>query len=249
MISIFWIGTFVMLFLSAALILLAIFYQKNLHQFKMKESELLLKASLESEKAERQRMALELHDGLQGDLNAIKNFIVISGKIDDKEQRQDMLQETRLALETAIESTRLLSQKLMPPLLEEGNFIGAIKNYFGTLQKSTGKSFSIKADAPALEIPKETGYELYRVVQEFCNNILKHGNVNALQLILRHDQDFIDLELIDDSTPYNFKECYQRSSGSGLRNIQSRIKMLQAELVQCEVLSGNHFIIKIKVLP
>jgi len=76
--TLFWIGTFIMLVLAVSLIVLAIFYQRNLHQYKLQESELLLKASLESEQVERARIASELHDGLQGDLNAVKNFLFLS---------------------------------------------------------------------------------------------------------------------------------------------------------------------------
>ena len=245
MISVFWIGTFVMLFLAVGLILLAVFYQRNLHLFKMQESDLLLKASLESEKIERRRISSELHDGLQGDLNTIVNFIAICTRVTNEDERIMVLNEARLAAEVAIQTTRNLSQNLMPPLLEEGGFITAITSYLVNISKSTGKSFSIKADFPNLIIPTTIAYELYRIIQEFCTNALKHGEVNQFLCVFYGDKNNVFIELVDDGIPFDFKTCYLQSEGSGLRSVQSRLKFINGYIDQRTVAEGNHFVIRI----
>ena len=57
--SIFFIGTFLMLFLALCLLFMVLFYQRHLTKIKKKEAELLLKTALKSEKKERKRIAKE----------------------------------------------------------------------------------------------------------------------------------------------------------------------------------------------
>lgn len=245
MTSIFWLGTFVMLFLAIGLILLAIFYQRNLHLFKMQESDLLLKASLESEKLERKRISSELHDGLQGDLNTAVNFIALGIRVTNDEDRSIALHAARLAVEEAIKNTKILSQNLMPSLIEEGGFIIAITYYLESINKSTGKYFMVKVDDADQIIPNIIAYELYRIIQEFCNNLLKHGGVDQFLCVVHGDKNNLTMELIDDGIAYDFKSCYLQSEGSGLRSIQSRLKFINGVLEQRIASKGNHFIITI----
>ena len=70
--SIIFIGTFLMLFLAFGLLFMVLFYQRHLAKIKKRETELLLKTALKSEKKERKRIAKDLHDAIQSDLNAIR---------------------------------------------------------------------------------------------------------------------------------------------------------------------------------
>ena len=52
LISVFWIGTFGMLFLVFGLLFMAAFYQRHFAKMKQREAENLLRTTLESEKKE-----------------------------------------------------------------------------------------------------------------------------------------------------------------------------------------------------
>ena len=244
--SVFWIGTFVMLFLAFGLLAMVLFYQRHFAKMKQKETELLLKTALDSEKQERQRIAKDLHDSVQGDLSAIRNyFLLLSRKIYD-EQNQFLLEETKIALEQTIENTRLISYKLMPPLLENGGFVMAVQDYFETLSKSSGKSFTLHQHLEGFVVSTAMGYELFRVVQEFTSNMLKYGSVTECTLYLnKTTEKGICLELVDNGISFDFKSHYAQSKGSGLQNIQSRLNSINAKFVQHEVTSGNHFVINL----
>ena len=246
MISIFWIGTIMMGFLAIGLLFLAVFYQRNLNKFKIKEAEELLINSLESEKKERKRISLDLHDGLQGDLSAVRNFLLLLQRVESIEDKELMYNETKIALENAIENTRVLSQKLMPPLLIDGGLVIALNSYFETLNKSsTGKVFFLNTDLLTHSFSETVSYELYRIVQEFCTNFLKYGNADHFLVAFVPDDFFYSIEIVDNGIPFNFRECYFNSMSSGLKNIQTRINVLKGTLQQREVIDGNHFLIQI----
>ncbi len=73
----FWIGSATMLFLALGIIFITVAYKAKVDRLNRIKSESLLKASLDSEKRERQRIASDLHDGLSGDISALKNYITI----------------------------------------------------------------------------------------------------------------------------------------------------------------------------
>jgi len=246
-ISVFWLGTSVMLFLAFALIFLVLYYQNHFVKMKQKEAETLLKTSLASEKEERQRIAKDLHDSVQGDLSALRNFMTILERKTEKEAYNHLVLDAKYALETAIINTRVISNKLMPPLLATAGFTIALRDYLDQLSVLSGKVFDFKTDFSEALIPDEYSYELLRVVQEFCQNMLKHGEISKALIVLYITSEEVRLELFDDGISFDFKTAYQHSKGSGLYNIQSRLNSMKAVLVQREVAVGNHFIIHLKI--
>lgn len=242
-ISIFWIGTFVMLFLLFGLLFMATFYQRHFAKMKQKEAELLLKTALDSEKNERQRIAKDLHDSVQGDLSAIRNYFTLLSKTVTDLPAKNLIEIITVALDETRENTRLISCKLMPPLLESGGFCAAVLNHFENLSSSTGKLFSIQATLPKLIIPSEKAYELFRIIQEFTQNMLKYGSISECKLFLYETEKGINIEIVDDGIPFDYKANYLQSKGSGLQNIKSRLSIIDAELIQRVVSVGNHFVI------
>ena len=240
---IFWIGTFIMLFLALGLVFLSLYYMRHFANIKRKEAELLLKTALESEKKERQRIAKDLHDSVQGDISAIRNYCALLLKKVTNLPERELVQIIEDALKQTAENTRLISYKLMPPLLETTGFCAGVSNHFEKLTQSTGKLFSIQADFPVLVIPSEQAYELFRVVQELTQNMLKYGSITECKLFLYDTEKSFIIEIVDDGIPFDFKTNYSQSRGSGLLNIKSRLVSIDAHLIQREVVEGNHFVI------
>lgn len=240
---IFWTGTLAMLFLAAVLILLVVFYQRHLAKIKQQETELLLKSTLTAEKKERQRIAKDLHDGVQSDLNAIKNYVVYLSNHLNTSKTQDLIKTIVESLEQTSENTRMISHKLMPPLMGTVGFEGAVMDYFERLTQTAGKSFQCKFSMQHNPLSEETAYELFRIVQELTTNMLKYGNVQVCSLEMKADAHGWTLTLTDDGVPFDFKENYALSKGSGLHNIQSRLNAIRGRLAQITIPKGNEYII------
>lgn len=245
----FWIGTIVMLFLVFVLLFMAVFYQKQFAKMRQKEAELLLKTALYSEKTERKRIAKDLHDSVQGDIAAIRNYVSLLSKQCVQSESQNLIEIIKKSLAQTAENTRLISYNLMPPLLEKSGFCVAVSDYFDQLSESTGKKFSLQAELHKITIPSSHSYELFRIIQEFTQNMLKYGSISECKLFIYETENNINLELVDDGIHFNFKTNYSESKGSGLYNIISRLTSIGAELIQREVFIGNHFIIILNNTP
>lgn len=244
--SVFWIGTSVMFLFAFGIIFLVLFYQNYFLKMKRNEADLLLKASLESENKERIRIAADLHDGVSGDLNAIKNYIVILERINTLDVNQEIFKEIRESISAALENTRLISYKLMPPLLETVGLVATIEDYFEQLSRKTHISFTVSCKEETFILPAYASYELYRVIQEFTTNMIKYGAVRNCLVVFYRLEGTIYIEIVDDGQSYDFVSLLHKSKGTGIKNINSRLKVIEAVLQQREVVEGNHFVISLK---
>ena len=240
------IGTGLIVILVFVVLFLAVFYQSYVLKMKRNEAELLLKTSLESENQERKRIAADIHDGVSGDLNAIRNFLAVLYKNEKDNEKRLLFEEIKSGVEAALENTRLVSYRLMPPLLEISGFLVTLEDYFDRIKSKTNADFSLVTQLKSFYFPHDISYELFRVLQEFTTNMIKYGNISKCQVIISLDNDTYTIEVTDDGIPFNFKEMYLLSKGSGLKNISSRLKVIEASLIQNEIAEGNQFLIFIK---
>ncbi len=234
-----------MLTLAFVLLFMALFYQNLLSKRKRKEVENLLRIALESEKNERQRIAADLHDSVSSDLSAIRNYILHILKNESDANKRLLLEDLKTGVLNAIENTRLISYKLMPPLLQNYGFLIAVEDYLEQLTKKTNSSFLLNHHDTTLHISEAKGYELFRIIQEFTTNMLKYGNVKQCLINITKTSNKITVEIIDDGKSYNFKTALESSRGTGLKNIDSRIRFINGTLFQLDTISGNHFKIEI----
>lgn len=234
-----------MLFLGFVLISLVLFYRNFLSMMKRKEAEQLLQVSLESEKNERRRIAADLHDSVSGDLVAIRNYLMILQKSGEEKVDGSIVDELREGVENALQNTRQVSYKLMPPLLDTLGLAAAVNDNFERLAGKTSVTFSVEHD-DSPELPAEISYELFRIIQEFTTNMLKYGNVTVCKVKIYELQGSIFITIADDGEPFRFNEMLAKSSGTGLKNISSRLKVIGATLTQRQMEKGNDFIITLK---
>ncbi|WP_130736010.1 sensor histidine kinase [Flavobacterium sp. J27] len=240
------IGTGLIVLLVLVVLFLAVFYQTYVMKMKRKEAELLLKTSLESEKQERKRIAADIHDGVSGDLNAIRNFLSVLYKTETSAEKRALYDDIKTGVEAAIENTRLVSYKLMPPLLETSGFLVALRDYFTRLNSKTTANFSITTTEDNVHLSNEISYELFRVVQELTTNMIKYGKIKTCEIkVVAVEQEY-QIVIKDDGIPFNFKEMYTVSKGTGLKNISSRLKVIDAIFKQNEPILGNEFVISVK---
>lgn len=237
----FWFGTAAMIILGLGLLALAIFYQNYFIRIKLREGRQLLAATLEGERNERRRLAADLHDGISGDMVAIKMFVnILMAKAGDPAHRK-MFDDIATSLDRLILNTRQTSQMLMPPLLETRGLKEALQENFRQIQRSTVVRFSVdwKDD---LTLDEKKCYELYRIIQEFAANALKHGTAGSFSVTADAVTKAMARILIYDSgKAFSFEECSRQSLGAGLRNIELRINMIGAKLSQLSANEGNVF--------
>jgi len=85
------------------------------------------------------------------------------------------------------------------------------------------QSISIEYNINLPQLPLQTSYQLYCVIQEALTNIRKHSHAKVVSLTSFVTPDTITLELIDDGIGFNLESSH---TGFGLRGMQERIQLL-----------------------
>lgn len=242
----FWIGTATMLFSVLGVILTVVLYQNKIHKINRKESENLLKSSLESEKKERKRIASDFHDSVSGDLSAVQNYITILANKEKDSFNKSVFQEVETALGKVIENVQDISYNLMPPTLETLGLLSTLRTYFERVQKWKNVIINEEYQSECEKVSSSEAYEIYRIVQELVTNMIKHGNSQQINFTVYEKEMTYIFEISDNGVPFDFYKSVKEPYGMGLKNITSRVKSINAKLIQIPVEKGNKIQIFLK---
>jgi len=193
----------------------------------MKQQELAVKAVMEAEENERQRIARDLHDGVGQMMSAAKmNLSAFESEINFKNEEQKESYEKIITLvDESCKEVRTVSHIMMPNALLKNNLGIAIRNF---ADKLNSKSIEINVYTEGLEERMDSNIEtvLYRVIQECVNNAMKHAGASRLDISLIRDKDGISGTIEDNGKGFD-AAGQKNAEGIGLKNITSRIEYLK----------------------
>ena len=97
----------------------------------------------------------------------------------------------------------------------------------------------------------ETELILFRVIQEFVNNILKHSNSSFIHLTQNTSGNKFFIRMHHDGrglTQSDFEKLNKSNVGLGLKNIQSRLKVLHGKIFFEKDMSQTYYKVTIEIL-
>ncbi|MCI5080212.1 MAG: sensor histidine kinase [Saprospiraceae bacterium] len=240
------LGIIGMLFLAVAVIVFFIVYQKRAfaQQERIKDIENayqkdLLTSSIEAQEKERKRVAGELHDGLGSMLSAIRLYVLNLSPDQSPSTYQELLQETKSMVDTAINQTREISHNLMPAILDRFGFVEALESHCQQLQRLDGLTVQFDYDSEIV-FTKQQDLALYRICQELINNSIKHAKATKLMIKLRSTQDTFSVSYRDNGIGMAPEQLSKLRSGLGLKSIEGRVSLLNGKM-QIDSEKGNGF--------
>jgi len=182
-----------------------------------------LESLMEGEEKERFRIAKELHDGVNGDLSAIK--YKLSSLLD---MNNIVIKEAITMIDSSCQQVRAISHNLVPPSLEKFNLIEATQDYCSNLDAIQSAHIMFQHLGESIAIPKKAEVNIFRIIQELVTNSTKHAEAKEINVQISCRDKNIQLTVEDDGIGYLTDE--NNSKGIGLKNIKSRIDYLQATL-------------------
>ncbi|MGH9762881.1 MAG: ATP-binding protein, partial [Blastocatellia bacterium] len=186
---------------------------------------------IDSQESERKRIAAELHDSLGQNLLVIKNWAVLGlGTLKDKDPAQIELSEISSAASQAINEVREISYNLRPHLLDEVGLTEALKAMTKRIAAASGIKFSIDIDPIDRVFSKDAEINVYRIVQEALNNIVRHSKAAEATVAIRQDQGEIVVEIIDNGVGFASGPELDGRKGFGLVGMSERARMLGGKL-------------------
>ena len=185
---------------------------------------------VESQENERKRIAGELHDSLGQNLIVIKNEIKRYLKTISEDNRDsEILEFTSSIVTQTLKEIKEIAYNLRPPQLDKLGLKDAILSQVKRVLNTSETTVFTEIDVKDIEIPPETEINIFRIIQEGINNILKHSSASEAIIKLKKVKENIYLEISDNGKGFdNKKEKKQDAAfeSFGLKGIAERAKML-----------------------
>lgn len=184
-------------------------------------------AMMQGQEEERLRISADLHDRLGSMLSTVKLlFSGLEDKLDkQQEANQKQYNKAKYIIDDACTEIRRISHNLGAGMVANFGLADAIHE----LSDSINQSDSIKCEFSHFNmpnnIPLKVETELYRIVQESFNNVIKHAQASQISIQLNGLETEINLIIEDNGMGFDATDS-KVAKGLGLKSIQNRVSLL-----------------------
>lgn len=217
------------LVISIAMLIASFYIRKilellnRLYTLQKKNEARVLSAIISTEENERKFFAKELHDGLGPILSTMKMSLSALDETKLSEANKEIVKRTEYAIDSAIITTKEISNHLNPQVLERFGLKKALQVFIDNIILVKGIDIKYMFKTENKRFPNKTEVILYRVVCELINNTIKHASASVVKIFIHLQKDSVTCYYEDNGIGFNTEE---EREGMGLLNIQSRIKSI-----------------------
>ena len=194
---------------------------------------------IEAQETERQRVAREMHDGVNQVIASVKMRL---RKVESQvgtlnPAAREILARCDNLLVQALEENRRIAHNLRPSDLDELGLAAACRNFCKDIQARTNLTVKCIIAPLGQRLPPAVELNLFRIVQEALTNVEKHAQARTIRLRLSFQGGSVVLRIQDDGrgfAPQRSRAGKGKWRGIGLTNMRERALSSGGT---CEVLS------------
>ncbi|HYW71888.1 MAG TPA: two-component regulator propeller domain-containing protein [Pyrinomonadaceae bacterium] len=184
---------------------------------------------IESQEAERKRIAAGLHDNLGQHLIIIKNWASLAlnfaGQTAPVREQLDEISTTAVQ---ALNEVREIIYDLRPYQIETIGLSRTIRSMVEQVAASSGIDFQVECDDLENIFSPEDEVTFYRMIQESVSNIVKHAQAARAVVRIKRRAGGIEAEISDNGRGFVVEPALQPAGagGFGLKGLSERVRML-----------------------
>lgn len=187
----------------------------------MKENQ--LKAVITSQEDERRRFAADLHDGMGQMISALRlNLSNNPVPVNKVEEAVDILNEMNVEI-------RKIAFNLMPQVLMTSGLTEALTEFAGRINRTGSVHITVQAFDVSRQMSVQQKIALYRICQEWVNNILKYSGASRILVQLVQHENELVMTIEDNGAGFD-TAALLNGQGNGWRNISSRLGLIHGNL-------------------
>jgi signal transduction histidine kinase len=181
--------------------------------------------------AERNRLALDLHDAVSQKLFALVLAAETAATLlqRDPVAARDQVVKLRTLAQDAHEELRSLVFELRPPDLERDGLCGALRKHVEVLQRLQQREIELDLADGLPRYPARDA-EVLRIAEEALQNALRHADAAHIAVKLNGDDGGLVLEVVDDGVGFDPGDPEVRSRRLGLTSMEERARRLGGQL-------------------
>jgi signal transduction histidine kinase/ligand-binding sensor domain-containing protein len=204
-------------------------YRARVQRFRRAQAaqEAFSRLLLDSQEAERKKIAADLHDSLGQNLIVIRNHALLGLAQPERPGEAEHFREIADAASLAIDEVREIATNLRPQQLERLGLLSALNAMVNRAKAASNMQWTTELEPVGEALAKEDEIHLYRIAQEAVNNILKHSQATEAAVTLARTESGFRLVIRDNGVGFALADA-ARQSGLGLSSLAERARILRA---------------------
>lgn len=189
----------------------------------MRDQELAsIDAMIAGQEKERLKIASDLHDDLGSSLTAIKISLENAKERTSDLVSKDILNNAHTILSDTYVKVRRLSHTQNSRVLSENGWISSLKDLVQKINNSGKIDIEVVTSGLQGSLSNSTELNLFRIIQELINNIIKHAHATEASVIITGYDHMLDIIVEDNGKGLDVN--VKKHNGTGLINIKKRVE-------------------------
>lgn len=186
----------------------------------------LANSQLEIQEQTFKNIAWELHDNV-GQLLSVANLQLNMLINNSTEEMHDQIQETKDVIVATVDEVRSLSKTLNTDVILHNGLVKSIQVELERFNRLNFLHADLKIEGDDIaHVRNEDEIIIFRILQEFFSNVIKHARANKLFVHLNYKKEQLEIEVEEDGIGF---DTTRKTHSSGLRNMYSRANLIGAE--------------------
>ncbi len=223
------ITTLTVILLIVVIIVIFSIFQRRKEKFLLEKradeirfEEEIIKSQLETQEQTLQNISWELHDNV-GQLLSVAKMQLNMLEPEVANGQKSILDETSEIIAKSLQEIRTLSKLLNPETVRNMGLKEALELEMQRFNRLKFLNAELKIIGTEIEIDKKDEIILFRILQEFLSNSIKHAKATKLEVTLSFTPENLIITAQDFGVGFD-KETIE--NGSGLINMKSRAKLI-----------------------
>jgi signal transduction histidine kinase len=193
---------------------------------KAEQLQRLLAETVSVQERERQRIAQDMHDGV--------NQLLVGAMLELKSARERLgtgdlsladasLHQVKEVLHRVEREIKQIIYDLRPPTLDALGLLPSLRRYAERFSRYSGLPCEVRVEGRAYRLPPDVEIGLYRIMQEALQNVSAHARARRAEVALGFAPEAVTLTVADDGQGFDLDAARRNGQGHfGLLGMQER---------------------------
>lgn len=205
--------------------------EKALEEMLKEQERKAITTMISGQEEERERIAKDLHDRLGSMLSVVKiHYKSVESDLEKiKNETRSQYEKANELLDEACETVRKIAHNMVSGTLTKFGLTPALKELKQKIEETKTLQIELLTYGLDNRLDNTTEIQLYRIIQELLNNILKHANASevTIQLLKRET----DLNIMVSDNGIGFDVTNSEYEGMGLKSIKARVAEMNGQVL------------------
>jgi len=209
-------------------------YKKNRNHFQENDNAIDYSVKLlETQEMDRNRISRDLHDSTVQSLTSLGHKMEYCSKLVDRDPVKVKLElQSMIDLnKEIINDMREIIYDLRPMSLNNIGLVSTVEAFCLHLRRNDNMDVVLKVNGIEQGLSSIVSVTLYRIIQEACNNAIRHSKAKKVNVKLSFLERSIEIDIEDNGIGFDIYNVEQRSKedflhGFGLSTMKERARLL-----------------------